>query len=83
MQLELSKAAKLPKRRKKRPEVPANVSAAIRDYDKAYRYLFKKPAVIQYDKAFAFIRINGGDGVGVKRLKQLTAQLRERARDLT
>ena len=82
MEIELTRKAKLPKRRKKRPECPAPVAAAMKDYAARYKIVFKQTPTMLYDRDFGFIRINGGDGVGLKRLKQLTQQLRERARDL-
>lgn len=74
--------AKLPKLRKKRPSVPLAVANEMKRYTDAYRRVYGKPVVLTYDRDFGFIRGATSAGVGVKRLKELTAQLRERAKDL-
>lgn len=72
--------AKLPKGRKKAPAIPVATQKEIRRYETAYRSCFKRFPAIEYTAPF--IRIDGKEGVNVKRLKQLTAQLRERVRNL-
>lgn len=78
----VSRKAKLPKRYRKRPECPPAVAAAIKEYADKYKVVYKRPPTMIYDKAFGFIRIDGKDGIGLKRLKQLTQQLRERIKDM-
>lgn len=72
--------ARMPKRRKKAPEIPIALLKEIRRYESAYRSCYKKAPAIEY--AAPYVRIDGQPGVNAKRLKQLTAQLRERVRDL-
>lgn len=79
MNVELTSSAKLPKRRKARPECPPNIAAAMKEYARLYQRVYKQTPAMQYDRAYGFIRVNGGNGVGFKRLKELTKQLRERA----
>lgn len=72
--------ARMPKTRKKAPVIPVATAKEIRHYESAYRSCFKRMPSVEY--VHPFIRIDGKEGVNVKRLKQLTAQLRERVRDM-
>lgn len=79
MEIELTRSAKLPKRRKAKPAIPPNVAAAMKAYATQYKIVFKRMPDMQYDKPY--IRIDGKDGVDFRRLHTLTQQLRDRARD--
>lgn len=80
--MELSKSAKLPKRRKHKPICPQPIADAMSEYAKAYRLVFKRMPVLEYEAITGFTRIEKGEAVNTKRLKELTRMLRERAKDL-
>lgn len=70
---------KPPKVRKER-KCPANVEAAYKAYSEAYRAVFGvSPTGFTYDKELKFIKVGASGGVSLRRLKEMTTQLRNRA----
>lgn len=68
---------KPPKKRKEKPKAAANIIKAAREYKEAYKAVYH--CDIRLTLQGKWIRIHGQDtGVSLKRLKELTAQLRNR-----
>lgn len=68
----------MPKRRKARPRVPQALRDAAQDYKDAYKAAYGVKPELTWDGKW--IRIKGqAQGVSLRRLKELTTQLRARA----
>lgn len=66
----------MPTKRTK-PKATPRLKKVAQDYKEAYKEIFKVTPVLTYDGTW--IRIQGQEGgVSIKRLKELTAQLRNR-----
>lgn len=77
-QIALNKRAAIPQPRRKRA-VPAAVRAAAQEYKAAYKSLFGVEPALKWEQAGQWVRIKGqAQGVSVRRLKELTAQLKAR-----
>lgn len=67
----------LPKPRKKKGRVPQSVRTAAKEYKQAYAAVYGMRPSVSYDGTW--IRLGGAkEGVGVKRLRELTNRLRNR-----
>ena len=68
-----------PKTRRARGSVPANIQKAFKAYADAYQAIYiRRPRCFEYDRQSKFIRIDGEPGVSLKRLQEMTRNLRAR-----